>query len=324
MAEFIGRRVDVGLAKEASRGVGVAATYSLPKITFGFDDKAQVVRSGESAGNIGAGPSNSYVADVWAEGSLEGEIRDQSFGLILSALLGSVSSASFSGAYKHTYTLSNSNQHPSLSIHVQDPIGDLLFKLAMINSLEISINPGEIVKYVVEFMSKRSVGSSFTPSYSAENRFIGKHLTFKVAANSGALDAASALSIKNLTLRFEKNLFRDTPAGTLGPEDILNQHFSISGSFRLNYENRTQRDYMLDGTQRALRIDLVNSDITIGSTNPAFRLDLGIVDFEGWEPAKDNDAIVMETINFNALWDITNSRLFSDCYLVNEHAGTNY
>lgn len=325
MAKFIGRRINLGLGKESTRGVGVAPSFWLPKISFGFDDKATVIRSGASAGNIGAGPESSHVVEQFAEGDFEGEIRDVSFGVLLSALFGAApSSAVFSGAYKHTYTLTNSNEHASLSIGVDDPIGDLLFELAMINSLKITVLPGDLVKFVCNFVSKRSADSTLTPAYTSENKFIGKHLNFKVAADSGSLDAAALIGLKRLELNFQKNVVRDNAGGTIQPVDINNLSFNIFGSFELNYEDRVYRNYMLNGTNRALRIDVVNNDVTIGTTNPAFRIDLGVVDFEAWEPIKDNDELARQTINFNALWDLTNSRLFSDCYLVNSNAGASY
>ena len=109
--------------------------------------------------------------------------------------------------------------------------------------------------------------------------------------------------------------------GTVQPEDILNKLFTISGDLELNYEDRTWANYMLDGSYRALRLDLVNTDVTIGTTNPAFRLDLSKVDFEGWEPEYGMDDIAKQKITFIALFDLGgNGNLINDCYVVNEDA----
>ena len=145
-------------------------------------------------------------------------------------------------------------------------------------------------------------------------------MAFKIASLTSGLTAATAISLKSLKLTFTKNLVLDQTLGTVQPEDILNRAFNITGELMLDYEDRTYANLMLDGTYRAMRIDLVNSDITIGSTNPAFRIDLSRVDFDAWEPTRENDEIVNQKITFNALWDITNGNVINDCYLVNEQA----
>jgi len=320
MSKAIGRLANLGIGKESSRGVGVAADFWVPKITLSYDDKVTKVLSALSYGTINAHGNQSLVAQKWAEGSIEGDVLDKSFGLFLLALLGTVSSAvEETTAYRHTYSLQEDNQHDSLTLHIDEPNGDLIFELAMIDNMVIDMLPEDVVKFTVDFKSKSSAGSSATASYSAENKFLGRHLTFKLASDTTGLDAASAISLKSLTLTINKNLVLDQVLGTVQPEDILNQAFMISGEIELYYDDRTYADYMLDGTYRAMRIDLVNSDVTIGATsNPTFRLDLSRVAFDAWEPTRDNDEIMMEKITFNALYDTTNSNVINSCYLINE------
>lgn len=320
MPKFIGRLCNLGIGKEAVRGTGVAAEYWVPKAVLTFDDKVIKTRSELSYGTINQFGNQSLVAQKFAEGSIEGDVMDKSFGLIMLAALGTVSSASFSGAYKHSYSLQEDNQHDSLSMYIDEPAGDLLFELTMIESIEINLLPEDVVKFVINFKSKSSAGSSESATYVTQNKFIGRHLAFKIAATTGDLTAASAISLKSLKLTINKNLIMDTALGTVQPEDILNRAFSVTGEIELNYQDRTYANYMLDGSYRAARIDLVNSDVTIGTTNPSFRIDLSRVSFDGWEPTRENDEIAMQKINFTALWDITNGDVINDCYVINEIA----
>lgn len=319
MSKFIGRRLKVGIGKEAIRGTGVSPTFWLNCLSFNHADKVNKARLEGTLGNI-TGGNQSLVTRKWAEGDMEVELGDKSFGLILLALLGTVSSAvEETTAYRHTYTLQDDNQHDSLSIQTEDPIGDLLFELSMIDSLTLTIVPDEVVKFTVTFKSKDSLGSVVTAAYVAENRFLGRYLTFKLGALVANLDVASGISLKSLTINFNKNTELDNVLGTVQPEDILNRLFSISGDLELNYEDRTWRDYMLNGDYKALRVDLVNSDVTIGATsNPTFRLDLSRVDFEGWEPNYPLDDISTQRLTFNALYDHTNSNMINSCFLINE------
>ena len=320
MPKFIGRLCNIGIGKETVRGVGVAAEYWVPKALLTYDDKVIKVNSELSYGTINQFGNQSLVAQKFAEGSIESDVMDKSFGLIMLAVLGTVNSGAFSGAFKHTYSLQEDNQHDSLSMHIDEPSGDLLFELTMIESIEINIIPDDVVKFVINFKSKSSVGSISSKSFVTQNKFIGRHLAFKIAAATGNLDAASAISLKSLKLMINKNLIMDVALGTVQPEDILNRAFSATGELELNYQDRTYANYMLDGVYKAMRIDLVNNDVTIGTTNPSFRIDLSRVAFDSWEPTRENDEIVSQKINFTGLWDITNGNVINDCYVINEVA----
>lgn len=307
----------MGIGKETSRGVGVAAAYAIPKVNITVDDKANKARSAEQYGNISGNGAQAIVTSRFAEGALEGEINVDSFGLILLALFGSESVSTVNAAQKHSFTLNNSNQHQSLSIHVDDPIGDMLFKLSMIDSLEITVNQNDIVSFNVSFKCKRGVGDTYTASFAADKKFVGRDLVLKVAANVAALGAATALSVKEVKITISKNTEYDFVLGTLEPEDILNRHFTIQGQITLNYEDRTWRDYMCNGDYKAMGIQLLNARETIGTNNPTLYLELPIVDFSEWESQRGNDDIAGQTINFHALFDIANNRLISDAYIVN-------
>lgn len=331
MSKFIGRQQNIGIGREATRGTPVVPALWMAKTNYTVEDK---VAKAIFDGNYGviAGGDDAFVAQKHAEGDLEFEMQDQTFGYILYALFGGISSAAFESVLKHTFTLANSVQHQSLTLMMNDPIGapavnnkSVAYARAMINSLEINVELGELVKCIANFMAQpHSDFSRQTASFSAENKFAHHHLTFKVAANIAALDAASKISLQSLNLRVIKNVERENALGTVQPVDIVNKKIEIEGTIRLTYEDRTYRDYMLDGTKKAIRITLNNPDVTIGSTTPQFQLDLPIVHFEGWEPTSPNDDLAMQEITFRALYDVTNSILIgANTFLVNEKANYN-
>jgi len=326
MAKFIGRQQEIGIAREAARGTLVAPTFWMPKINYNVNDKVQ---KGRFQGNYGvlAGGDDALVTQKWAEGDMEFEVTDKTIALILYALFGSLSSADFQSVRKHTLSLNNSVQHQSLSLMMNDPIGaaaadneTIAFAMAMINSFELSVELGELVRSIVNFISKPHTDyARQTSSFSAENKFAHHHLTFKIAANEAGLDAASAINLQSLNLSINKNVIRENAHGTVQPVDILNRMISITGSIMLTYESQAYRDYMLDGDKKAVRITLQNTDVTIGSTNPTIQIDLPVVDFEGWEASAPLDDIATQEITFTALFDVANSILIgSNTYVVNE------
>jgi hypothetical protein len=316
-AKYIGRRVNVGIAKETVRGTAVAATYSVPKTNLTVDDKANVVRSGESFGDISGVGSQSIVAGRMSAGALEGEINVNSFGLILLSALGSVSTVAQNSDYKHTFTMANTNIHQSLTIHVENPNNEKYFAGSVIDSLEINVAPEEIVTFSAGFKGRKGNDTTYTASYTTEDfKFVGRDLSFKVAADTTGLAAATALSVKALKLTINKNSDYDWVCGTLEPEDVLNKQVTIQGQITFNYEDDTWKNYMTGGTKRAVRIQLTNTRDTMASENPSFLLDLYSVDFSEWEPQLANDDIATQTINFTALYDYTNAKMIANCYLV--------
>ena len=322
MAKFVGRLLQLGIAKEGTRGAGAASTYMLPNTSFSFDDKIVQARSVGALGKL-ADSEEAFVTTKYGQGDFEGEIRSKSFGLLLYSMLGTVSSAAVvDESYTHTFTINQSNQHQSLSFVVVDSNTNELYKLVMLESLEITAELDEVVRYSASFMGKQAVGTSETvPAAVAENKFTKKHLSFKIAENIAGLAGATASSIKSLNLTINKNVALDDVLGTAEPEDILNRQLGVEGSVTLNYEAETFKNYMKDNTDRAIEIKLTNTDDKLGSgsTNPSLTIQMPKVDFFEWEPDYSLDEIVSQTISFKASRDVSGAAdMVSTCSLVND------
>lgn len=315
MAKYIGRRVQLGIGREATRGVGVAPTITLPTLSFDFDDKVIKARSTAGLGLL-EDSEEAFVTTRFGEGSLEAEVRSWSIGYFLYAMLAtpsagySVSGPTDTAAYTHTFTLQTSNQHQSLTFLVVDPNTTEQYEMAMLNELELRTELDEIVKFTASFLAKRRDASSNTiPALIDEAKFTKKHLSFKVAAAIADLTAATAISLKSLRLTISKNVILDDVLGTAEPEDILNRQISVEGEITLNYEDETWKNYMSDPTDRAVRIEFENTDELItgcAATYPKLTIDLPKVDFFDWAPAYALDEIVTQTISFKGHYDTAN------------------
>ncbi len=317
MSKFIGRLVQLGIAKESERGVGAAPVLWVPQVNLTINPMIDEARIEGVLGSI-ADSEGRLVTEKYCEGELTAELRDQSFGFWLYNLLGSVSSGAYLGAKKHSYSLLNTNNHQSLALTVKySDLATEMLKLVMINRLELTANLDGLVQYLVGFTSKAPAISSATPSNTLENKFSKKHVNLKIAADVDSLAAATALEIKTLSVAFEKNTERDSVMGTVQPIDILNRTFSVEGSVSLNYEDNTIRDYMLNNDTKALQIEILNDDVSIGTTNPSLTLIFPKVDFSGWTPNLALEDIVSQTVNFKANYDLTDG-IIKTCDLVNE------
>jgi hypothetical protein len=320
MSKLIGRLVNLGIGKEAVRGAGVAPAMWLPHVDFSVAEKADIVRDTSGFSNI-ADSQDIAVSEKYAEGEISGPLRDQTIGYFLYNILGAcVSSASGTG-YSHAFSLTQANNHQSLALVKKDDIQTVMYKLAMLNKLDLKVALDSYATFTAGIIAKVGSASSATAAYTAENRFTKKHCSVKVAATTGDLAAATALDLKTLDLSIEKNVIRDSAFGTVQPVDILNKSISISGSFSLNYEDNTFRDYFLAGTKKALQIVLSNTDVDLGSgLRPSLTIVLPSVDFE-WSPNYALEDIISQTLNFKANYSLaTSQQIISTCTLVNGKA----
>jgi len=318
MAKIIGRRVKLGVAMESSRGVGVAPAMAIPFAGLTLMPKVDSILVENALGQI-ADTEDRLIEEKYAEGEIEAPLRDQTFAYILASLIGaSPSSSGSSGEFVHDFTLANTNQHKSLTLTVIDGIQSEMLKLAMINSLEITAELGGLVKYTAGFISKVGVNTTATATPSVENLFTKKGVQVKIAANLAGLDAASVLELKSLTLTINKNAERDSVLGSEEPIDVLNKQFSVEGSLNLTLESQAYRNYMLDNSKKAMRIDIINPDVSLNTNNPRLRIELPRVSFDGFEPDRSLEDIMKQTINFKAHYDLTNSQdIITTCSLRN-------
>lgn len=320
MTKFVGRRGAVGYAKEASRGTALAATLWGGRNDFSFNDKTENVREEEGLGRIEDSDAQ-FVTNKFGEGDIGGDLEDKYLGLILTSLLGQSPVTAGGPTYTHTYTLSQSNQHQSLSISYQEPNVTKVFPLAVVNSLEITIEANGKVEYTINFMSRsgKTWSTQSVDTTGIGNKFLHQHVKTKLAATVGALSGASEISVKSLNLTIASNTVKDDVLGTVTPEDILNQQFSVEGEITLNNEDQTYRNYMLDGTYRAMDLSFVRS------ASSSLQLQLPRVDFTEWEADYTLNEIAKQTIQFKGNYDAANAlSVISTCILTNTYAGTAY
>lgn len=320
MTKYVGRRGKLGLAVESTRGTAVNPTHFVPWATMSFRDVIEEVREEQGQGKI-ADSDSKYVVNKMGEGEVEAQLYDKALGVILTGVLGASPSTTGGPTYTHDYTLANTNQHKSVSIYWSDPDRDDMFPLGMINSFAVNVENNGFVNYTTGFMSKTArEWTSQTASYtSLGNKFVHQHVQVKFAADIAGLAAATPISVKTLDFTISKNTAFDSVIGTVEPEDILNQQIAVEGSLNLNLEDDTYRDYMLNGTYRAMEIKLNRS------ATSSLTLQFPRVDFSEYEPDYTLNEIAKQNINFKANYDQANDLdIISTCDLVNTEDGTDY
>lgn len=320
MTKFISRRGILGLAVEATRGTAVNPTFFVPYSSISFADRTDTAREEQGLGVVADSDSN-YITLKRGEGEIEAQLYDKALGAILTGVFGASPSSGGGPPYTHTYTLSQTNQAKSLSIYWEDPDRDYLFRLGMLNSLSLSVEPSGLVNWTIGFMSKAARDwTDQTQNFTSLGaKWLHQHLQVRLAAAVGSLSGATPISLKSLELNINKNTVYDSVMGTVEPEDILNQQLSIDGSIELNLEDDTYRNYMLNGTYRAMEIKLD------GGTSSILTLQFPRVDFSEWEPDYTLNEIAKQTINFKCNYDAANALdIISTATLTNSQVGGSY
>ena len=307
MADYSGRKVQYGIAKEGTRGVPTTPTFGVPQLTADFQNKSDSVWNDSSFGILNKYSKSEIVKDM-AEGKIEGKVTDITFGLLLYAALGNyavTANADASGNVKnHSFTQSQSNTPQSLTITRKDGNSDKNYPLAMLKTLEITVVTGEFVKYTAEFISKKGVTGTDTIVYTLENEFKAKYAVAKMAVFIAALGAASAIPMKSMKLKIDRKINPYFVFGSNDPSEIFVEEFTTTGEFVLRYSDQTYENlYFANGVQ-ALQLDLKNSDVVIGtSANPELTLTLPKADLSSWKTDMNKDNIVEQTVGFIGLWD---------------------
>jgi hypothetical protein len=314
MSRITGGRVNLGVARETTRGTCVNPTFWIPWVNFTFDDKVTSVDSAEALGVI-EDSHEKFVVEKFADGDVEGEVRDDSFGLYLYALLGSLSTSAplVAGTYDHTFTLAETNQHTTLTLSTEDPNGDKQYCKSAINTFELNAVLGEYIKYNIGFMARGSHDTSVDSdigSSGVENKFRAQDVELKLATTRAGLAAASAISIQSVRLTVSKNVMKKQMLGTVQPDDFINQSFAVEGEFTLPYNDQTYRDLMLANTYNAVQITLKNSDVALtdGATyHPTITIVLPRCGFKDWTPNRPKGELFEQTIGFKGYYDFANS-----------------
>jgi hypothetical protein len=314
MAKIIGRTGAVGIGIESTQGTAVAATYWIPVQSYSYDDKVEVIKNDSAMGRIEE-YNAADIVKLWGEGDYEGKIFLNSVGAELVALFGASPVSAERGTsdvYDHTYNVANTNDHKSLTIAYEDDIQEVSFPFAMLDSWSLEVAVDDYVKRSISLTGKKSQSATHTPAFTNEVEFIPSQVSFKMADTQSGLGAASAINVTSFSMEVAKNAEPLFVLGSDEPHDIINKQFNVTGSVELYFENETYRDYVFANTHKAIRIDMTDTTTNLGSGhNPQLYFDLHEVVFEEFERGWDANDPLTQTLNFEALFNLADSKMLS-------------
>lgn len=309
MAKYIWRQINVWFWLETTRWTAIGIAKWQPKTDLSFQEKIETIQD-ESSIWVIVDSRDTFITKKYWEWEIGGNIEVNSVWYLFKSLLWTCNSVvDTTWAYKHTFDLQNTNQSPSLTIWINDPLEwDLAYSLWMIDSMTISANEWEFATFSVNFKSKASESATYTVSYTTDYKLLARHSIFKVASNLAWLPWASASCLRSFEITISKNLEDDYCMWSTNPQDFINWITTIEGSFTAVYENTTFKDLALAWTKRAIRFELKDTWTTIWLTsNPRLTIDLPLASFTEFSKDMWNDATVIQTLTFKWLYSATDT-----------------
>ncbi len=323
MAVFSGRRVNVGIGLETTRGTAVAPAYYIPELDVSMRDKPTSLYDESSFGNVMKSSSKATTL-INGDGSISSNLWARGLYYWLALLFGQLpTTTDVSGdtaAKKHAFALLNSNEHLSATLALTDPNQDVRYPLAMIDSVKITWAVGESPKIEVQIITQKSASATNTVAYAVDSKFVPTQASFKLADALSGLAAASVLAdIKSFSMEFKKNL---SPQQTADSSDtysgIYNTDFEVSGSIEKLYRDTTYRGYALQDTIKAMEFALSDSLNKAGTTTPtSLKFSLAKVAFEDAEPNYGLSDISTETLKWAGLMSLTEAPITAE--LINKY-----
>ena len=314
MTDYSGRKIQYALGIESVVATAVQPTNVIRWETADFYDKATDVLNASALGVLDK-YSGAEVVEQWADGQIAGKITDESIGYLFLSLMGGYSKVTHSGetvVYDHTFTESQANQPPTLTIVRTDPNTILQYPGATVKSMEVNVVAGDYIRHTTNFTSQPSAVSTYVATAEPENEFIPKFCTVKFAANAGGISGATAIPLHSIKLTVDKGVEPYWIIGQNNPSVILADTTEIKGEMVLRYSNQTYYNLRFNNTVQYVVVSIVNTAVTIGSaTNPTMTFTMPACYLNDWKIDQSLDGIVQQTIDFEATFGVPSTNALS-------------
>lgn len=307
--QFIGRRVSVGVGLETTPGTEVAPTDWFSQMKLGLQRKTKTIQNESGMGRIEKF-NDSAIVEQWAEGTLDGKVRDTTIGYLLKNIFGTVVSTdnadSDATIKDHTFDVANTNSPPTITFVRKDPLSNRRHGLGTLDNLDITVDQGGWAMVSANVKAKVGTTNTDTATYVNENEFTSKHVNVKFASTVGGLTGATAIKTKSLKLSIVRPCELFVPFGTIDPSDITGSTWELSGEVTLQYTDTTLETLWAALTTQAMSIALKNTDVVIGAAaNPSLTFTMPRVKLMTFNMSDDMDGVIEQTVGFTAELDLT-------------------
>lgn len=319
MANNIGRITTLAIGVESTFGTKASALTEIPWMS-NFDPSPQKTlgRDTSAFGRI-ENQTQTDLIQEWSTPSFEAIVRQDVFGILMYAALGTVNTTgpTDTSVYTHAFTVKNDNTPKSLTISWEDSNESEMITGCVLNSMTWNYVSDDYVKVTVDFVGLKQETDTETFTYTQDNKYTAKMSTVKFAANVAGLGAASVINYQDASFTITKNAEPIWAIGSTEPTAIVNKTLEIAGDFNLVMSSETYRDLYLNNTVQAIQFDSTNTDVTIGAaTNPSVTWVFAKCYITEYSYPRSEDDLVTQGFTFEAAYDLTDNMV--DATLINE------
>lgn len=303
-----GEDINIGIARETVRGTPETPSQWIPGRTpTGVHLVVDKVPIKETRGG-GMSSQGNVMVQKRSEGDLEFNVRNNSIGMLLLSLLGSVSTSANGSAYDHTFSILTGNpQHPTLTLGLSQ-LGqqDYEYKKCICTALELRTPIDDLVNATAEFMGvDEATHADYSPAFADTDHYFRHYdVTIKMAADVAGLGAASAMAVKEFSLSLANNGRVNQNIGSLNPADVFGLMHEITGSIAVDYDGEANHAIYAAEAYKAMEITLERSDIDLDTgIHPKIVITLPKISYSNLTPDRPIDDIATEGIEFMAHYD---------------------
>lgn len=265
MSVRTGRLGWVGLSMEVTAGVPVAPVDYIPFLDCSLDEKIAMLDDSSARGIRDAHPENSQQGKQWGEGALKVNMDAKLAGYLVYGALGVDNVVSEGGSvYTHTFSEQNSSNVPKTLSIIQNRSGvdQVLYPYSVINSLDLTFSDG-FAQMTANIMARfPSTSTSGTLVTTSGFYYAFRHATIQVGSDIiAAGNSATPLKVRSFQMSVNNNAEAQFVAGNRDVDSIVAKNFEVKGTFRVAFEDTTQRNNFYNLTKQAMIVTFLGNGI---------------------------------------------------------------
>ena len=327
MADLIGRLTQVSIGREETTyGTKSGQLVDIPVQSISINPTVEVNLNDQAFARIEDNSIGSKQGKRACELTLTGIVSGGFIGQFLMGAFGTLATQDdtpVANSDTHTFTVLESNAHPSYSIVYKEANGAKMVAGALLQSLKINIIAGEWATYEATFVGKFPVTTTETITPSIEEYFTSSMAVMKIATNVAGLGASTAIAVDSGSITFTKNLEQHFTWGSNELTRAVNKQLGIEGDFKLLYNDLTHFAAFDAHTIQSMSITLTTDNYVTGTTPYSLAITVGAFAIMTHDMPRDNDSLIEQSITWKAQWDTT-STYMGTAVLVNGDNGAVY
>ena len=327
MADLIGRLTTIAIGREETAyGTKSAQLVDIPVQEISVDPSVEISMNDQAFGRIEDLSSGNVQGQRSCEVTIKGIISDGFFGQFLKGVLGTIGTdidTPVAGAITHTFSVLETNAHPSYSIIYKDTNDVKIILGALVQRLQINIVNGDWATYEITLVGRFPADTTETIVPVVEVLFHANEAVMKIASLVAGLGAATAIEVESGSITIEKNLEKYPTWGSNELTRVINKQFSVTGAFKMLYDDSTHFDVFDLKTVQAMSVTLTSLAMVTGTTPYSLAFTIPAMFFTGWSAPRSNDDLIQQSIDFKAQYDVATSKMI-DAVLINDTAGASY